>query len=353
MDRRNFLKVNLLGAAGVMSGMLAQPAGAQPSRPFTYCSWGGALQEMEKKVFIEPFFAQKGLSFNETSPTAYAKLKAQVEANAVEWDLVTVGGQWLYQGGKEGLLEDIDYNVVRNDGLDARWKAKNGVYSSTGSTVIATNTDSFPSGQGPKTWADFWDVKRYPGQRSMYSRMYYNYEAALRAAGVPKEQLYPATEEKVRLFFQKMEEIKPSVTVWWTSGAQPLQLLATGEVSVAMAWSGRVVDAQKGGAPVGMVFSDGIVWGNVFVVPKGSPYKDLAMEAINYVISDKAQDSLLELGVYAPVLEASALRANAEQARLLVTHPDNLKEAIIFNDEQAAEYIAKYESEWQKFQLQK
>lgn len=352
MDRRRFLKNSLAGAVGAMSGMPLS-AGAQPTRSFIYCSWGGALQEMEKKAFIEPFFLQKGITFNETSPTTYAKLKAQVEAKAVEWDLVTVGGQWLYQGGKEGLLEEIDYNIVRADHLGASWKAKNGVYSSTGSTVIAFNTDSLPAGKAPKTWADFWDVKKFPGQRSMYSRMYYNYEAALRAAGVPADQLYPATEEKVRLMFQKMEEIKPHVTVWWTSGAQPLQLLATGEVSAAMAWSGRVADAQKGGAPVDMIFNDGIVWGNVFVVPKGSPYKNLAMEAINYVISEKAQDRLLDLGVYAPVLEASAKRANAEQARLLVTHPDNLKGAIIFNDEESAGYIAKYERDWQKFQLQK
>lgn len=29
-----------------------------------------------------------------------------------------------------------------------------------------------------------------------------------------------------------------------------------------------------------------------------------------------------------------------------------MKEVVIFNDEEAASYLAKYEADWQKFQLQ-
>jgi hypothetical protein len=35
-----------------------------------------------------------------------------------------------------------------------------------------------------------------------------------------------------------------------------------------------------------------------------------------------------------------------------VTYPENLKDVVIFNDEEAAAYLSKYEAEWQKFQLQ-
>jgi putative spermidine/putrescine transport system substrate-binding protein len=196
-------------------------------------------------------------------------------------------------------------------------------------------------------------VKDFPGPRSLYSRMYYNYEAALRAAGVPRDQIYPVTEEKVRTMFQKLEEIKPNVAVWWTTGAQPPQLLSTGEVSLAMAWNGRILDAQKSNSPVAMTLKDAIAWGNAFIIPKGSPYKQLAMELINYAITEEAQDRLIPIGTYGPVLEKSAAKATPEQARQMVTHPDNVKEAVIFNDEQAASYLTKYESDWQKFQLKK
>lgn len=354
MNRRSVLKSGaLLGAASILPAGLAGRAEAQASRPFTFCSWGGALQETEKKAFIEPFFSKKGMKFAEASPTTYAKIKAQVDAGAVEWDLVTVGGQWLYQAAGQNLLEPMDYSIIKNDDLAKAWKVKYGVYTSTGATVVAYNTKAFPSGKEPKSWADFWNVKDFPGPRTLYSRMYYNYEAALMAAGVPRDQVYPVTEDKVRKMFQKLEEIKPNVAVWWTAGAQPPQLLSTGEVTMAMAWNGRILDAQKQNAPVSMTLKEAIAWGNAFVVPRGSPYKKLAMEAINYAISEEAQDRLVPIGTYGPVLEKSASKATPEQARKLVTHPDNVKDVLIFNDEASAAYLTKYEADWQKFQLRK
>lgn len=354
MDRRNILKAS--AAAGAVSLLPAGPSGraaAQPSRPFTFVSWGGALQETEKKAFIEPFFAKKGMKFAEASPTTYAKIKAQVEAKAVEWDLVTVGGQWMYQAKDQNLAEPMDYSVIKNDALDKAWKAEFGVYSSTGATIVAYNTKSFPAGKEPKSWADFWNVKDFPGPRSLYSRMHYNYEAALRAAGVPRDQIYPFTDDKIRTMFQKLEEIKPHVSVWWTTGAQAPQLLSTGEVAMAMAWNGRILDAQKAASPVAMTLKDAIAWGNAFIVPKGTPYKALAMEVINYAISEEAQDRLIPIGTYGPTLEKSAAKATPEQALQMVTHPTNVKDAVIFNDEQSAAYLTKYEADWQKFQLKK
>lgn len=37
----------------------------------------------------------------------------------------------------------------------------------------------------------------------------------------------------------------------------------------------------------------------------------------------------------------------------MVTHPSNARDAVIFDDEQSAAYLTKYESDWQKFQLKK
>jgi putative spermidine/putrescine transport system substrate-binding protein len=130
INRRHLLKSGaVLGAASILPAGLARPARSQPSRPFTFCSWGGALQETEKKAFIEPFFAKKGTTFAEASPTTYAKIKAQVEANAVEWDLVTVGGQWMYQARDQNLAEPMDYTVIKNDDLAKAWKVEYGVYT--------------------------------------------------------------------------------------------------------------------------------------------------------------------------------------------------------------------------------
>lgn len=339
-----------LGAASLLAGHYGTRAFAQ-GRPFTFCSWGGALSETEKTAFIDPFAQMKGIDIAMASPTNYAKIKAMVEANAVEWDAVTVGGYFIYNGRDAGILEPIDYSIVKADHLAPNWRAEHGVFTTTGATIIAYNTDAFPAGSEPKSWADFWNVKDFPGPRSLYARLWYNYEAALRAAGVPREEIYPATAEKMKLAFAKLTEIKPHVAVWWTAGAQPPQLLSTKEVSMAMAWSGRISDAVKEGAPVAMTFNDAIAWGNAMVVPKGTPYRELAMELINYSITPAAQEALLPLGTYGPVLESVAAKATPEQSKNFVTHPDNIKDALIQNEEEVAAYVREYEEEWQKFQL--
>ena len=85
----------------------------------------------------------------------------------------------------------------------------------------------------------------------------------------------------MKLAMDKIRELKPHVKVWWTAGAQPPQLLSTGELAMSSAWSGRIFAVIKENAPVAMTYNDGIAWGNAWVVPKGSPNAKLAMEAIN------------------------------------------------------------------------
>lgn len=350
ISRRKLLSVGIgLGAIAALPNGI-RTAAAQ-DRPFTFCSFGGALSETEKQAFMDPFAEMKGIEIAHASPTNYAKIKAMVEANAVEWDLVNVGGQFIYQGRDAGVLEPIDYSIVKADHLEPYWRTEYGVYTSTGASVIAYNTKAFPAGSEPKSWKDFWNVKDFPGPRSLYSRFYYNYEAALRAADVPADEIYPATDEKVKLALEKLAEIKPHVSVWWTAGAQPPQLLATGEVVMALAWSGRIFDAMKESDNVAMTFKDAIAWGNAYIVPKGTPYRDLAMEIINYCITQEAQERLLPIGTYGPALGAAAAKATPEQAKSIVTYPDNIKDAVIFNDEQVAIYATKWEEDWQKFQL--
>lgn len=350
LTRRKLLQI--AGASGALaatsySGL--RSAGAQ-SRPFTFCSFGGALSQTEKTAFMDPAGQKFGVQIAHASPTNYAKIKAMVEAKAVEWDLVDVGGQFIFQGRDQDLLEKMDFSIIDTSKLDKAWVTDYGVFTSTGATVIAYSTKAF-QGRTPSSWKDFWDVKNFPGARSLYSRFYYNYEAAVLAAGLRRDEVYPATDEKVKIAFDKLRELKPHVKVWWTAGAQPPQLLASGEVTMASAWSGRVLDIMKENAPVAFTYKDAVAWGNAFIVPKGTPYRDLAMKIINYSITEEAQLRLLPLGTYGPALASAAAKATPEQEKLYVSHPSNIKDACIFSDEEVAKYVTKYEDEWKKFQL--
>lgn len=342
----------LAGAAGLMAAPAILESGAvrAQGRPLTFCSWGGALSEIEKTALLDPFAKAKGIEIAHASPTAYAKIKAMVEAGAPEWDLVDVGGRFTAQG--KDLLEPLDMSLIPNaKALDPGWVTPTGIFTSTGATVIAWNTAAFPADKGPKSWKDFWDVKAFPGARGLYKQFYYNYEAAMLAAGTARKDVFPVTPDKVKIAFEKLKEIKPHVKVWWNAGAQPPQLLSSGELALSSAWSGRILAGIKEKAPIAMTYEDGIAWGNAWVVVKGSPYAKQCMEAINYAISEEAQSRLLDAGTYGPALGSAAAKATEAQRKVLVTAPENASKMLILDEGQAAAYSATYEAEWNRFLL--
>ena len=57
----------------------------------------------------------------------------------------------------------------------------------------------------------------------------YALETALIADGVPMDKLYPLDVDRA---FKKLEQLKPHVLVWWSSGAQSAQVLKDGEVDM-------------------------------------------------------------------------------------------------------------------------
>lgn len=349
ITRRQFLG----GAAGLtLATGLRHPARGQ-GRPLVFCSWGGALSAMEKEAMVDPAAKKFGVEVTHTSPTTYAKIKAMVEAKRPEWDVVDVGGRFIFQGRDQDLVEPIDYKIVDRSHLPAHWYASHGVYTSAGGTVIAYNTQRFPEGKGPESWKDFWDVKTFPGPRGLYKSLYYTYEAAMLGAGVSRAEVYPLTDEKVKLCFARLTELKPHVKVWWTAGAQPPQLLASGELAMSSAWNGRILAVMKEKAPVTLTYKDGIAWANAWVVVKGTPHKDLAMKMINEAIAEEAQTRLLPIGVYAPLNLKALAKATPDQRLAMATHPDNVKDMLILDEEAGAQltWNPKYEEMWNKFQL--
>src|SRR5262245_42969169 len=159
MRRRTFLATAAAaGALTSVGGLMARAA----DRPFTFTSWGGALSDAEKAAFTDPFAASKGIQIVNASPTETAKIKAMVQSGNVEWDLVDVGGRTVWQGGKEGFLEQLDLSKIPNAAnLEKGWVSPYGIATSTGASIMAWSTTAFPDG-GPQSWADFWDVKRFP-----------------------------------------------------------------------------------------------------------------------------------------------------------------------------------------------
>jgi putative spermidine/putrescine transport system substrate-binding protein len=265
--------VGLLG--GMTALMAAGPAFAQaePPKPaqIVVNHSGGSMGAAMRKAFFAGYEKKYGIRVVETSPADFGKLRAMVEAKNVEWDVTEIGGQDAIRATQMGLVEKIDDKIVDRSHYPEKVRTPYVFASSVYTTIIGYRTDVFKGGTQPKSWADWWDTKKFPGARSMRNHPTDNLEFALIADGVPKDKVYPIDFDRA---FKKLDQIKPAVTVWWSTGQQPAQLLLDKEVVLATGWNGRFYDIIKKGAPVEIEWNEGALKQGSFVIPKGAknPY---------------------------------------------------------------------------------
>ncbi|MGN1280845.1 MAG: ABC transporter substrate-binding protein [Succinivibrio sp.] len=281
-------------AASVMTAFVAgcgdetknESAQAKPADAgsLVFVDWGGTNTDARVAQNIKPFEELTGIKVTVVTPSDYAKLIAMVENNTTEWDVMNCDAYWGVYAGKKGYLEAIDYSVV-TEKLDKAVELEHVVGAEVYDSVISYNTEKFTKDTAPKNWAEFFDTEKFPGKRAIWQYPVTVLEAALLADGVPMDKLYPLDLDRA---FAKLDTIKSSI-VWWTKGAQPSQMLSTGEADIALAWSGRVLTAKDEGSPVDLSYNEGMRIAAGWVVPKNAPNKANAMKFINFVSSAKMQ----------------------------------------------------------------
>jgi putative spermidine/putrescine transport system substrate-binding protein len=306
MKTLTFARRSLMTIA-LASFIVPSVVSAQSSQ-IVFTSWGGTTQQAQKKNWTDPFTAASGIKVVMDGPTDYGKFKAMVESGNVVWDVVDVEGDFAARAAKDGLLEPIDYTVVQKGSLDSRFSGTHHVGSFYYSFVLGFNKDTYKTAQ-PASWNDLFDMKAYPGKRTLYKWSAPGVlELALLADGVPADKLYPLDVERA---FKKLDTIKSQI-VWWTGGAQSQQLLASGEAPIGMFWNGRVSAVESTGSNVGISWNQNLTAADVLVVPKGSKNKAAAMKFLASATSAKAQADFATETAYAPVnTDAKALMTPA------------------------------------------
>ena len=164
----------------------------------------------------------------------------------------------------------------------------------------------------------------------------FNLEFALMADGVPAAEVYDVlgTPEGVDRAFAKLDSIKNDV-IWWEAGAQPPQLLADGEVTMAYAFNGRIFDAaMKDNKPFKIVWDGQIYEMEGWVIPKGAPHIEDALKFIAFSTAPKNQARAAEFISYGPPRKsAAAIVGNIEGSDQpmgphLPTTADNMGNAL-------------------------
>jgi len=337
----------LLTSAAVSTAMLASAANADE---LTIMSWGGAYTVSQVEAYHKPWMAATGHKINSVdSDNPATTIKAQVEAGNVSIDIADVEYSDAIRYCDEGLLEEIDSSALpaAPDGTAALDDFIEGsitdcaVANIVWSTVYAYDTTKIEGDEKPTTLADFFDTEKFPGKRGMRKVPKANMEMALIADGVAPDEVYATleTDEGVERALAKMDSIKDDV-IWWEAGAQPPQLLADGEVVMTTAYNGRIFGAAVGeGKPFEIVWDGQILDFDLFVIPKGSANKDLAMEFIKFATGTEALAAQASWISYGPARASSAALVGkykdgeTDMGPHMPTAPDNMTTALVNNFE--------------------
>ena len=292
------------GSAALLWAAVPALAQGEPPKPaqIVINDSGGAMQGAMKKAFYDEFEKRYGIKVVATSPVDLGKLRAMVQSKNVEWTVTEIGGQDALLAEQSGLLEPLDLKIIDlsrypKHTQDRKFVFPKGVYS----TVIGYRTDVFKDG-GPKSWAEFWDTKKFPGPRTLQNAPVDNLEFALLADGVAMDKLYPLDVDRA---FKKLDEIKKDVAVWWTTGAQSAQVLIDKEAVLGTAWNGRYYVPIDQGAPLKIEWNQGAMKESAFGIPKGARDVYWGQKFLALVAEAKPQ------GVYANIIGYPGLNLDA------------------------------------------
>ena len=295
-------KCGAIALVGTALLLAASQAGAQDKKTLTISSWGGAFQKAQKEAWFGIVEKELNVTIKEDTTSGLADVRTQVASGKPTWDLTTQGSYSCLLLEKEGRLEAFDATTQQAvaDIPTALGRTEHCAPQIVYSVAIGWRDKAYP-GKEPAGWASFWDVKAFPGQRSMRKHPIYALEMALIADGVPMDKLYPLDVDRA---FKKLEQIKPHVLVWWSSGAQSAQVLKDGEVDMVAAWNGRIQalenEPEGKGGKVKTTFNQQILVSDSWMIPKGAPNRDLAMKAIAIMSRPEVNARISNYINYAP-----------------------------------------------------
>ncbi|MCA3573759.1 MAG: ABC transporter substrate-binding protein [Aestuariivirga sp.] len=320
-------KTRLLLALGGFA-LAAAPASASELR---VTGFGGSIAEVQRATLLEPFAKASGVKVIEDEWNGeIAKVRAQVESGAVTWDVVQAEGAEVAIGCAEGIYEKLDWSKIGDEGAFLPIGKSTCGLGAVGAAGVMTY-DGDKIADGPKTWADFWDVEKWPGKRGMRSSPKETLEIALLADGVAPADVYTVlrTPEGLDRAFAKLDKLKPNI-LWWNSGAESVQRLASGEVVMTTAWNGRPFLANKNDKKNFKIVwgAGGIVMMDSWVILKGSPNLESAYAFLKFVSEPEAGAAFMKGIPYGVSTKASYDLLSDEERANLPSSPANMATSV-------------------------
>src|ERR1700761_4266088 len=120
----------------------AVPDSLKGSGEVRIATFGGTMQETQRKAYWEPFEKATGIKVRDFAGSDPTKIKAMVETKNIEWDMAQLSRGSIMNLMKTGdYFEKIDYSLV-DDGVDKAYRFEYGLEMLVWAQVIGYRTDA-------------------------------------------------------------------------------------------------------------------------------------------------------------------------------------------------------------------
>ena len=337
VSRRRFMAA---AASATALPMLLPRSSYAQAKELVLVNWGGDAIDAYTKAYGEPFEKETGIKvrMDGSGPTEGA-ITAQAKSGSVTWDIVDVDPFSAITLGKQNFLEPIDYSVVDKSKSRPGFVWDHAMSSYFFSYVIAYDSERFGP-DAPKNMADFFNIEKFPGKRTMYKWGVSSWEAALLADGASPENLYPLDIKKAH---EKLRAFKENVVSFWGGGAESQTTMLSGEATMGIVWNTRAkLLEQDSGGRIKYIWEQGLLSPGALAVLKGGPGgRDAAMKFLASVQDPQRQLVMFEMLGQGPANPAADALIPADQARHNCVAPENLAKQFPLDMEWYAENYSK------------
>ena len=160
--RRRFLQATGAAVVGALSAPYIIRSARADSKELVFVGFGGSYQDGQTKAYFEPFERETGIKVTQTSGVEIAKLRAQVQAGHVEWDLEPFRTASSSPRRRE-FLTPLDYGVINTADIQKSVVRKYSLGHISLAMALTYSTSFYKPGTEPKNWQDFWNLASVPG----------------------------------------------------------------------------------------------------------------------------------------------------------------------------------------------
>ncbi len=339
----------ILRGGAALAGLIAAPAvftgrARAADTTLTVTSWGGDYHKSVREVFADPFTKETGIPVTLVDNGDMAKVKAQVQSGAVQWDVIDAPAAFATSGARDKLWEELDMSIVKPGALVQK-PAPTYMPMYLYSGGLLWDDKRTPDGKHPIDFAGFYDFEKFPGRRVMRALASETLEVALVADGVAPKDLYPLDVERA---FRALDRMKPHVSKWAATTPDQVNAVVQNEADFSYSYFNRVKSAQKAGAPLAFSFEQTVNSLDYFAVPKGTKNKEAAMRFIDFCLKPDRQVAWAVRGYYLPNSVAAMDEVKASPSKEFLPDLGNGRNVIVDADWWSDNYtkVQKRYAEW-------